>query len=190
MKQLNNKAGFTLIELMIAVAIIGILAAVAVPNFQKFQAKAKQSSAKTELTGIYTAEQAFFSEYTTYHSELSYIGYIPDATVIPAAGCFTAAEAAGDFPGAKRIYATGFTAAGIVGVTGGSPPQVAPCLGNYRISYSRFVAGVLTPMAVATVAPTAVLFTAGAEGTISSSGVVDQWTMTNNKVLNNTVSGI
>ncbi|MBI3179248.1 MAG: prepilin-type N-terminal cleavage/methylation domain-containing protein, partial [Deltaproteobacteria bacterium] len=46
--------GFTLIELMIVVAIIGILALIAIPNFMKFQAKAKQSEAKTNLKAYYT----------------------------------------------------------------------------------------------------------------------------------------
>ena len=65
---LKNKKGFTLIELMIVVAIIGILAAIAIPNFLKFQAKSKQSEAKTNLKGIYTAETAYFGENNTYES--------------------------------------------------------------------------------------------------------------------------
>ena len=59
-------AGFTLIELMIVVAIIGILASLAIPNFLKFQARARQSEAKANLKGIYTATQSYFVEYGTY----------------------------------------------------------------------------------------------------------------------------
>jgi type IV pilus assembly protein PilA len=63
---LKGKKGFTLIELMIVVAIIGILAAIAIPNFLKFQAKSKQSEAKTNLKGIYTAETGYFGENNAY----------------------------------------------------------------------------------------------------------------------------
>ena len=63
---MKNRKGFTLIELMIVVAIIGILAAIAIPNFLKFQAKSKQSEAKTNLKGIYTAETGYFGEKNTY----------------------------------------------------------------------------------------------------------------------------
>ena len=63
---LRNKKGFTLIELMIVVAIIGILAAIAIPNFLKFQAKSKQSEAKTNLKAVYTAETSYFGENNSY----------------------------------------------------------------------------------------------------------------------------
>jgi len=53
---------------MIVVAIIGILAAIAIPNFLRFQAKSKQSEAKTNLSGIFTAETAYFGENNTYGS--------------------------------------------------------------------------------------------------------------------------
>jgi type IV pilus assembly protein PilA len=66
LSKLRNRKGFTLIELMIVVAIIGILAAIAIPNFLKFQAKSKQSEAKTNLKAILTAETSYFGEYNTY----------------------------------------------------------------------------------------------------------------------------
>jgi len=62
----KDKKGFTLIELMIVVAIIGILAAIAIPNFLRFQARAKQSEAKQNLGAIYTAYISYFSDYNIY----------------------------------------------------------------------------------------------------------------------------
>ncbi len=58
--------GFTLIELMIVVAIIGILAAIAVPNFVKFQCRSKQSEAKTNLKSIYVAQESYRAENDAY----------------------------------------------------------------------------------------------------------------------------
>ena len=68
LSKLRSKKGFTLIELMIVVAIIGILAAIAIPNFLKFQAKSKTSEAKSNLKAIYVAETSYYGENNTYSS--------------------------------------------------------------------------------------------------------------------------
>jgi len=67
---MKQRKGFTLIELMIVVAIIGILAAIAIPNFLRFQLKAKSSEGKTNLAAIRTAEQSYYSEFGFYVSAL------------------------------------------------------------------------------------------------------------------------
>lgn len=61
----SNK-GFTLIELMIVVAIIGILAAIAIPNFLRFQLKSKSSEGKVNLAAIRTAEESYLAEFGVY----------------------------------------------------------------------------------------------------------------------------
>ncbi len=77
-KGLLNSKGFTLIELMVVVAILGILASFGIPQVQKQMAKARQVEAKTNLSAIYTAEKAFFVEYTSYAVNLAPIGYAPE----------------------------------------------------------------------------------------------------------------
>src|SRR2546428_7639290 len=77
MKKLVQK-GFTLIELMIVVAIIGILAAIAIPNFIKFQARSKQSESKSNLKAAYTAEKAYYQEKDTYSNLIFAVGFSPE----------------------------------------------------------------------------------------------------------------
>lgn len=104
----RDNRGFTLIELMIVVAIIGILAAVAIPNFLNYQAKARQSEAKVALAAIYTAVttvmQAQSGSYVI--SNISDLGY---------------------FPTGRTRYNYWFPVSGVATVVPGGTPPPAPC---------------------------------------------------------------
>jgi len=83
LKRLQGQQGFTLIELMIVVAIIGILAAIAIPNFLQYQLKSRQSEAKTNLQAIKTSEVSFNAERGCY------VGIAAFGVVAPVAGTKT-----------------------------------------------------------------------------------------------------
>jgi prepilin-type N-terminal cleavage/methylation domain-containing protein len=67
----GSSKGFTLIELMIVVAIIAFLSVIAVPNFFKFLAKAKRTEAYMNLHSIHTAQKVYWSEHGEYTTQLA-----------------------------------------------------------------------------------------------------------------------
>jgi prepilin-type N-terminal cleavage/methylation domain-containing protein len=70
-RTIRNKQGFTLIELMIVVVIIGILAALAIPRFTNASARAKEKEADGILKQIYTLQQTYYASNGTFSSNFS-----------------------------------------------------------------------------------------------------------------------
>jgi type IV pilus assembly protein PilA len=64
--RLRSESGFTLIELLVVVAIIGILAAIAIPQFAAYRRRGYEAAVKTDLRNAATAQEAYFAAQQTY----------------------------------------------------------------------------------------------------------------------------
>jgi type IV pilus assembly protein PilA len=66
LNKMKEQKGFTLIELMIVIAIIGILAAIAIPQFSTYRKRSYNSAAESDLKNFMIAQEAYFVDYHTY----------------------------------------------------------------------------------------------------------------------------
>ncbi len=170
-KLLRDESGFTLIELMVVVAIIGVLSAIAVPNFKKYQAKAKQSEAKIQLAAIYTIEVGAMADYDSYASCLEDLGYD-----IPARGYYLVGFKKDKF---GNVVDRGATCASSKFVHPGTQLKAG--------------AGEDAPVDASSLPNSGIeddfqSFTAEAAGNISST-LIDHWTIDNAKALSNVEQG-
>jgi type IV pilus assembly protein PilA len=210
-----TQQGFTLVELMIVVAIIGVLAAIAVPQYSKFQAKSRQSEVRLQLGGAYTTEQSFAAENSTYTACLGQVGYNRDGTKFyytigfdSTAIAATACSPAGDNTGLCSTYqwvycngtntTSGCNAGQTPGYIAGSTCATGALTDFFpaNISEPNTTGGVTSQASLVaankiTTAVAQTTFTIGGAGDIlSKATLVDSWTIDNNKQILNVQSGL
>ncbi|MCX7979219.1 MAG: prepilin-type N-terminal cleavage/methylation domain-containing protein [Bdellovibrionaceae bacterium] len=171
---MKSNKGFSLVELMVVVAIIGVLAMIGIPSINKYMAKARQSEAKTNLSSLYTANKAFFAEYNTYDNRFQIIGFLPEGKLRYNVGW----SASSGF----NLASYGYTAA-IPATTHFNSSTYCPASGT-----CQSLADANPTITGASITNTT--FVAVASGRIGGAGgAFDTWTIDHNKNLTNTIDG-
>lgn len=173
----KNQTGFSLIELMIVVVIIGILSTIAVPQYQNFQKKAKQSEAKANLGGLYTTLRTFQAEWNQFYGDFRALGF----------------DMAGNLQ-----YNVGFSASHVNGPANHPDPKFRGKASIQHNAKLRCVPAITTdckidPYAanynvigtkISAIGAPKQTFTAGAIGNIDNDPALDTWTINEAKFLN------
>ena len=102
--------GFTLIELMIVVAIIGILAAVAIPSYQDYTARAQMSEAVNLAAGFKTGLAEYYTDKGVWPTTLTAVGTTTSGKYVDTVAIQTGSTAAGDLIVTAQMKATGVNA--------------------------------------------------------------------------------
>ena len=142
----NGEQGFTLIELLIVIVILGILAAVAIPQVTKFVGEGKVSAANTELGIVKTAVGAGMADAQV----ISVTGATtsPNVAVGPTADCLIATIVDGSNTANYYVgqYLQGSTGSEqVVDGNGGTKATTLPIVGTYAISDTGVVTGISYP---------------------------------------------
>jgi len=181
MKKILQDEGFTLVELMVVVAIIGILSAVAIPNFKQYQAKSKTSEAKLQLASIYSAETTMMGDWDTFATCLTDMGYTAAAR-----GYYVVGFATDNTARNADVVSNG-------GACANGQNRLTPATSGtiIRVKGTNAVVGDLDASNI--VATDGSTFKAGAAGKISAdtSGAsnLDEWSIDQDKTLNQDVRG-
>ncbi len=193
--RLKQNKGFSLVELMVVVAIIGILSAVAVPSVNKYMAKARQTEAKANLSMYYGANKVFHTEYGTFDTKLTVIGFKPEGrmryNVGHTFGGLSQAEL-GTYNYTTPLPPAGpgraVNTAGLC-TTAAGLPQWAQAGCRMTADAAPLVTAGGCPVAPANVAGLTTVFTACAAGRITNRAVWDSWSIDQNKNLQNRNDG-
>ncbi|MCB0348176.1 MAG: prepilin-type N-terminal cleavage/methylation domain-containing protein [Bdellovibrionales bacterium] len=182
MNALKNNKGFSLIELMIAVVIIGVLAAIAIPNYQKYQRKARQAEAKSTLAAMFSSEKSYIAEYGRMNSKLAAIGYAPEGRIIYNCGWSTDS---GNPPRDTNTYADANTDTLTVCQ---ASTAAATCDGTGDLGTAAALVNAAVDVTPAAGTAAMQNFTIVCTGQLGGTAD-DTWTMTQDKVLSMTSDG-
>jgi len=185
----RSQAGFSLIELMVVVAIIAVLATIAIPRVNRFVAKSRTSEAQINLSSIYTFNKNFYVEYQGYTNSFPSMGYVPEGRIRYNVGWSSVAECPIGFTGTGRTCDEPTSSAVYCGVLSGSATAAGSVTGEGCDLLPG--PGDTTEAAISTDALALSTFTAIATAKLidSASGEADTWRINQDKNLDNVNDG-